>query len=232
MSEIENWMASVRAELDELRRENAELRSQLADLRPTSSSPTVLAVTGDPTAAGDDGSEPAGRPFSRRGMIAAVAGAAGGVLLTQATPAAAANGDPVKAGATTTATATTLLATTNGVGFGATCSSSAGTGLQGRATATGGSTYGVLGSAASPTGFGVYGSNTALAGPSGGYAVYADGRLKSRGRTFLGAPSTAPPDADINNGMITFHLDQAANVLRFRVRYSSGVLKTGMVTLA
>jgi len=230
MSEIENWMASVRAELDDLRRENDELRSQLADLRATPS-PTVHAVAGDASTEADPGSEPTARPVSRRGMIAAVAGAAGGVLLTQATPAAAVNGDPVKAGATTTASATTLLATTNGVGFGATCSSSAGTGLQGRVTATGGSTYGVFGSATSPAGFGVYGSNSATTGPSGGYAVFADGRLKSKGRTFLGAPSTAPPDADINNGMITFHLDQAANVLRFRVRYSNGVLKTGMITL-
>jgi hypothetical protein len=65
-----------------------------------------------------------------------------------------------------------------------------------------------------------------------GYAVRAVGRLKSTGRTFLGTPTTAPADTDLDQGVISFHLDEATNTLKVRVKYSNGTLKTGSIALA
>ncbi len=61
--------------------------------------------------------------------------------------------------------------------------------------------------------------------------MYSFGRFKSTGRSFIGAPNSAPADSDLDKGMISFHLDEAANKLRMRVRYSDGTLKTGSVNL-
>lgn len=51
------------------------------------------------------------------------------------------------------------------------------------------------------------------------------------GRVFAGTPNSAPTDGDIDNGMITAYLDQSANKLKWRVKYSDGTLKTGEVAL-
>lgn len=163
--------------------------------------------------------------------VRAPAGAAGGVLLGQATPAAAANGDNVKAGWTTTAATSTVVSTSGGVGLKGVTSSVGGIGVEGRVTATSGENVGGWGSAASARGIGVFAENDGDAGATGGYAVWAEGRLKATGRTFLGTPATAPADRDLNLGSISFHLDQTGNSLRVRVRYTSGVLKSGTIAL-
>lgn len=108
-----------------------------------------------------------------------------------------------------------MIAAAAGTGLFGISSSVVGTGVFGRADSTTGNTNGVVGFAASPTGF----------------AVLASGRFKATGRTFLGAPNTAPTDGDLNNGSISFYLDQAANQLKVRVRYSGGALRTGTVNL-
>ncbi len=89
--------------------------------------------------------------------------------------------------------------------------------VYGWATAPNGSSIGVLGESNSTQGT--------------GYAVYASGRLKALGRSYLGTPATAPVDGDLNNGSISFHLDQTNNKLKVRVRYSNGTLKTATVGL-
>lgn len=52
------------------------------------------------------------------------------------------------------------------------------------------------------------------------------------GRSYLGAANTAPADADLVNGTISFYLDEGTNDLKVRVRYSDGTLKTATVALA
>ena len=91
------------------------------------------------------------------------------------------------------------------------------TGVYGAANAIAGTTYGVYGTHSSPSGF----------------AVYAAGRLKATGRTYLGAPSTAPADSDLDSGSISFYLDQTANTLKVRVKYNSitATYKTATIAL-
>lgn len=50
-------------------------------------------------------------------------------------------------------------------------------------------------------------------------------------RVFLSAPPTAPTGAEIPNSVMTMRLDEAANQLSIRVRYSDGSLHTGVVNL-
>ena len=50
-------------------------------------------------------------------------------------------------------------------------------------------------------------------------------------RTFIHAPNSAPTDADIPNSTIAIRLDEAANQISLRVRYSDGTLKTGTINL-
>ncbi|PYV31258.1 MAG: hypothetical protein DMG22_17640 [Acidobacteria bacterium] len=47
----------------------------------------------------------------------------------------------------------------------------------------------------------------------------------------LGAPSSAPTDANLNNSNISFWLDETGNNLKVRVKYSSGTLKTATIAL-
>jgi hypothetical protein len=96
------------------------------------------------------------------------------------------------------------------------CSSTSGRGVFGLVTATSGLNYGVYGRTDSPS----------------GYGVLCEGRFKSTGRSFLGAPNSAPGSGSLSNGMLSFYLDEANNRLRIRVRYSNGTLKTGSVALA
>lgn len=55
--------------------------------------------------------------------------------------------------------------------------------------------------------------------------------LNSTGFSRVGALNSAPTDADIANSQIEFYLDEGANKLKIRVRYSTGALKTGEVAL-
>ena len=108
--------------------------------------------------------------------------------------------------------------------------SNSGTGVKGYAINGNGATYGVYGDAYSPDGYGVYGSNTATTGVAG-MALYGHGRLKVTGRSYLGTPTSPPVAGDLDNGSISFYLDQASNRLKVRVKYSTGVLKTATIAL-
>lgn len=46
------------------------------------------------------------------------------------------------------------------------------------------------------------------------------------------ALSAAPTDGTLPNGAVVAWIDQANNLLKFRVKYSDGTLKTGSVTLS
>jgi hypothetical protein len=137
----------------------------------------------------------------------------------------------------------TATATTAGgmIGVEGSAAGPGGKGVYGHANAIAGATTGVEGSAASAAGKGVYGHATAGSGTTygvygqtnspSGYALYAQGRLKVTGRSFLGTPNSAPTDADLGLGSISFYLDQTNNRLKVRVKYSTGVLKTATIAL-
>lgn len=57
------------------------------------------------------------------------------------------------------------------------------------------------------------------------------GGTGTKGRVILDAPNAAPQDSFLANGEVTFYLDQSANKLMARVKYSDGTLKTGEVAL-
>ena len=84
-------------------------------------------------------------------------------------------------------------------------------------------------SANNGTNYGVYGTSLSASG----YAVYSNGRFKATGRTYLGAPATAPADADLNAGSVSLWLDETNNALKVRVKYANGTtLKAGTIALA
>ena len=87
----------------------------------------------------------------------------------------------------------------------------------------------VFGNAAASSGvnFGVFGTTNR---PEG-YGVFCSGPFKSTGRTYLGAPNSAPTASTLSDGSLSFYLDEANNKLRIRVRYSNGIEKTGTVNL-
>ncbi len=64
-----------------------------------------------------------------------------------------------------------------------------------------------------------------------GYIKSTSGRVGIQDRLFVSVPNSAPVDGDIPNSFMTMRLDQAANQLLFRVRYSDGTLHTGTVNL-
>ena len=129
---------------------------------------------------------------------------------------------------------TRLATATTGTTYGimGLAESTTGTGVYGRANATSGSSAGVYGRSDSPDGRGVHAVNAGTAGSSGGFAVYAEGRLKATGRTYLGAPAAAPIDADLTPGSVSLYLDTSTNALKVRVKYPTGTLKTGTIALA
>jgi len=62
--------------------------------------------------------------------------------------------------------------------------------------------------------------------------VFTDQNLQLSGiRIFQKAPASAPTDADIPNSYISIWLDEGANNLIIRARYSGGTLKTATVAL-
>ena len=247
MSEIEQVLAAMQARLSRLETDNAALRAEEAGLRGDRPPAQVSDLADLADDAGGRADVLESRPVSRRGMIAAVAGAAGGVLLAQATPAAAANGNNVVLGNNNTtgnvATSTTRIVNTSTTGstggLMADSATTLGFGLYGNSTASIGLTKGVYGAAASTSGTGVYGSATATTygvyghvASTSGFAVFAAGRFKATGRTYLGAPSTAPTDTDLNAGSVSLYLDQTNNALKVRVKYTTGTLKTATIALA
>lgn len=105
-----------------------------------------------------------------------------------------------------------------------------GSGVRGHAKSPVGTTYGVSGLSQSSSGFGVFGFNPTGSGPSG-MAVFAAGRLKVTGRSYLAAPGSAPSDADLDNGSVSFFLNEATDKLKVRVRYSNGTFRTATIGL-
>jgi len=75
--------------------------------------------------------------------------------------------------------------------------------------------------------YGVYARSYSPAG----FALYARGRMKVTGRSFLATPVGAPASSDMNSGSISFYLDQVANRLRVKVKYSNGSIKRGSIAL-
>jgi len=120
--------------------------------------------------------------------------------------------------------------------------SPSGKGVFGDAPSSSGATYGVHGRSVSTGGTGVYGQATAISGTTAGvvgqavspagYGVVSLGRFKATGRSYLATPNSPPVDPDLSNGMVSFYLDEATNKLKVRVRYSSGVYRTGSVNLS
>lgn len=66
------------------------------------------------------------------------------------------------------------------------------------------------------------------------WALWTDGDAPSRfgGSVVLAAPPAPPPDTLLTNGSVAVWLDEATDVLLFRVRSSTGVLMSGRVPLA
>ena len=51
------------------------------------------------------------------------------------------------------------------------------------------------------------------------------------GAAVIGAPTAVVPDANLHSGSLTFYLDEGNNKLKFKVRYSTGVIKNGEINL-
>lgn len=240
-------MAAMAEELAAQRAEMAGLRAEIHGLR------TRLAAEGvaEASLVTDDGSAPmasspgttAGGPVSRRGVMLAAVGAAAGLAAASVrpAPAAAASGGAFILGQSNSASTPTGLSTA--VGFGLLVSSSAASGqaLTGQKTSLSGLTVGVGGMTQSDNGIGVQGLANSSKGlnygvyaqtnSSAGYALYAKGRMKVTGRSFLATPSGAPSAASMSSRSISFYLDQTANRLRVKVKYSTGAVKYGSIAL-
>jgi hypothetical protein len=63
------------------------------------------------------------------------------------------------------------------------------------------------------------------------FSAGATSKNKLEGRLFQGTPNSAPTDSHLGNGQISAYLDEAANKIKWRARYSDGTLKTGEVAL-
>ncbi|MDB4907222.1 MAG: hypothetical protein JWO05_2006 [Gemmatimonadetes bacterium] len=60
----------------------------------------------------------------------------------------------------------------------------------------------------------------------------ADDHNYLAGRTFQGAPASAPSDSELSASQLSFHVDESGNNLLVRVKYSNGTtLKTGTIAL-
>jgi hypothetical protein len=215
--------------LNEIKDQVANLAAENARLRAQVPSPAARI--------GENGDARSRTLLSRRGLLAAGASAtAAGLLIAgRATPALAANGDPVLLGdSTNSATADTVITTTSALGLKAESTSTSGIGVSGLASASSNhATFGVRGeygvaNATSGKTYGVCGQTSS----PGGYSLYGQGRLKVAGRSYLGTPDSAPADGDLNLGSISFYLDETNSKLKVRVKYSTGVLKTATIALA
>ena len=240
MAAMAEELAAQRAEMASLRAEIIGLRGALSDSGTslvTAVGPAGNAPTDAATAHASNG------PVSRRGVMLAAVGAAAGLAAASVrpAPAAAATGGTFILGQSNTASNPTGLATTSGFGLTVTSSAASGQGITGQMSSVSGVNVGVGGSSSSDNGIGVQGLALSDKGlnygvyartySASGFALYARGRVKVTGRSFLATPSGAPPAADMSNGSITFYLDQTANRLRVKVKYSTGAVKYGSIAL-
>ena len=96
-------------------------------------------------------------------------------------------------------------------------------------------TVGTNGNMVIDTAYGVYMSAVKAAGVTTAYGIWQDGASDLnvfKGRTHIGAPATAPDDATIQSGQLSFYLDESAHNLLVRVKYSNGsTLKLGTIAL-
>lgn len=231
-------IAGQRAEMADLRAEIDGLRLELAGAHGASITDDATSPPGAPSA----GTTPGG-PVSRRGVILAAVGAAAGLATASVrpAPAAAASGGAFILGQSNSASTPTGLSTSSGFGLSVASSATSGQALTGNKTATSGVTVGVGGISQSDNGIGVQGlANSdrglnygvyAQTNSPAGFALYAKGRMKVTGRSFLATPSGAPAAADMGSRSISFFLDQTANRLRVKVKYSTGVVKYGSIAL-
>jgi hypothetical protein len=58
-----------------------------------------------------------------------------------------------------------------------------------------------------------------------------DANLYISGAAVIGAPTAVVPDANLHSGSVSFFLDEGNNKLKFRIRYSTGAMKTGEINL-
>lgn len=56
--------------------------------------------------------------------------------------------------------------------------------------------------------------------------------LHVAGAVIMGVPNSAPVDANIGTSQVSIWVNESTNALTFRVKYSTGTLKTGTVSLA
>lgn len=239
MAAMAEELAAQRAEMAGLRAEIHGLRTRLAGdgvaeagLVPDEASAPMASV----------GSTP-GAPVSRRGVMLAAVGAAAGLAAASVrpAPAAAASGGAFILGQSNSASTPTGLTTPVGFGLIVSSSATSGQAITGNKSATSGVTVGVGGSSQSASGIGVQGLANSSKGLNygvyaqtnspAGFALYAKGRVKVTGRSFLATPSGPPAAADMSSRSISFFLDQAANRLRVKVKYSTGAVKYGSIAL-
>ena len=233
-------LAAQRAEMAGLRAEIDGLRGALAGGRAPSE-PAAEPANGEPTI--DARAQVASSAMSRRGVILAAVGAAAGLAAASVrpAPAAAASGGAFILGQSNSASTATGLSTPTGFGLTVTSSAATGQAITGQKTSTSGLNVGVGGVSQSDNGIGVQGlANSdkglnygvyAQTNSPAGYALYAKGRVKVTGRSFLATPSGAPAAADMGSRSISFYLDQSANRLRVKVKYSTGAVKYGSIAL-
>jgi hypothetical protein len=162
-------ITALSEQLNEVKDQVANLAAENARLRAQAPSPAART--------GDNGDERSPTLLSRRGLLAAGASAtAAGLLIAgRATPALAANGDPVLLGdSTNSATADTAITTTSALGLKAESTSSSGIGVSGLASGSPIATTETIGVRGESTGdngsAGVFGFASALSGLA--YGVY------------------------------------------------------------
>jgi hypothetical protein len=225
MADLERTLAELRADFNALSAQNTRLEAEVLELRqglgqalPPNSGANAYESGSGPT-------DPGERLIGRRAMFAAAAGAAGGILLAQATPAAATDGNPVLLGASNDSSGQTIVSTSGATGLYGSTINPNGVGTRGD-----GGTYGVYGytPTAVGTNYGVYGVTNSPAG----YGVYSAGRFKANGRSFLAAPDSAPASADLDNGSISFFLNETKKQLKIKVKYSNGKMTTATIALS
>lgn len=61
--------------------------------------------------------------------------------------------------------------------------------------------------------------------------VTASATIHGTGSTILGTANAIIPSANMGNGQTNIWVDEAANLLKFQVKYSTGVVKNGSITL-
>lgn len=237
-------LAALAAEIEGQRAEMAHLRAEIDGLRLELAGAHGVRISDDPTTpeAPSAGPTPGG-PVSRRGVILAAVGAAAGLAAASVrpAPAAAATGGAFILGQSNSASTATGLTTPAGFGLTVTSSASSGQAITGQKTSLSGVTVGVGGVSQSDNGIGVQGLANSSNGLNygvyaqtnspAGFALFAKGRVKVTGRSFLATPAGAPSAADMGGRSISFFLDQAANRLRVKVKYSTGVIKYGSIAL-